>query len=85
MKPLKEYLWMLSALVEFSFLPFMESAENTSRAYVNQSSFHNCEILVINWKLTYLTKQIIPRSPQLKPRNKGASKTQIGVRIAQSV
>jgi len=41
----------------YCFFPLIESAENARNACINQTSFHNCEILIINFKLANISKE----------------------------
>ena len=41
----------------YCFFPLTESAENACNADINQTSFHNCEIPAINFKLANISKQ----------------------------
>ena len=67
--------FLCTSLVKSRLIPFPQYAENASSAYINQSSFQNSEILVINLKFAPLREQIIPHPTQFKPQNKGAGKT----------
>jgi hypothetical protein len=42
------------SFIKSCFFPIIESAENACSEYINQYSFHNCGILVIDLKLANL-------------------------------
>ena len=47
-----------TSLITPHCLPFIDSAKNAYSAYIKQSSFHNCEILVINLNLTHRSNSL---------------------------